>query len=213
MSNDMTRTHFNILLCTLALSTFLASCRPPRAATTKAMGGLSSIVIEPRSAWQAAEPRPYKSQTPVRITIHHEGTRLELTADAAAKIHAIQKWGMGLDRNWADIPYHFLIAPNGTIYEGRNVMTAGETATEYDPSGHLLITCLGNLEVQELPAAQLASLVRLTAWCSRKYKIPLSTLSGHRDNSSQTTSPGKNLYAYLQNGYIRREAEALLVQQ
>jgi hypothetical protein len=181
-------------------------CRSPRAAT----GSLPSIVIEPRSAWQAAEPRPYKSHIPVRLTIHHEGTMLEPTSDGAAKIHAIQKWGMGPDRKWADIPYHFLIAPNGRIYEGRNVMTAGETATEYDPAGHLLITCLGNLEVQELPAAQLASLVSLTAWCSRKYGIPLSTLSSHRDHSSQTTCPGKNLYAYLQNGYIRTQADSIL---
>jgi len=56
---------------------------------------------------------------------------------------------MGPDRKWTDIPYHFLIAPDGTIYEGKSVYTVGETATEYDPTGHLLITCLGNLEVQE----------------------------------------------------------------
>lgn len=176
----------------------------------KAVATKEDLVIVPRSGWNAAEPKEFKEHVPVRITVHHEGTRLEVTADAAKKIKAIQTWGMGPDRKWADIPYHFLIAPDGTIYEGRNVFTAGETATEYDPSGHLLITCLGNLEVQEVRPEQLASLIKLIAYTSKKYKLPLETLSTHRDQSKQTTCPGKNLYPYFENGYIKQEASKLL---
>ena len=168
---------------------------------------LPDVTIIPRSGWNAAPPRPYKEHVPVRITVHHEGTKLEVTDDAARKIKAIQAWGMGKDRNWVDIPYHFLIAPDGKIYEGRSVSTAGETATEYDPSGHLLITCLGNLEQQEVRPEQLQSLIKLIAYCSRKYNIPLETLSTHKDNSKQTSCPGKNLYAYFQNGYVLAEAK------
>ncbi|HEX6333882.1 MAG TPA: hypothetical protein VFZ78_06630 [Flavisolibacter sp.] len=124
----------------------VAGCSVTRNATAEDI----PVNIVPRAAWQANEPRPYKQHVPVRVTIHHEGTRLEVTDDAARKIKNIQVWGMGPDRKWADIPYHFLVAPDGTIYEGRNVFTVGETATEYDPSGHLLITCLGNYEVQEV---------------------------------------------------------------
>lgn len=186
-------------LLLLASISFLA-CTSVKRSTT-----LPEVTIVPRSGWGANEPRPYKQHTPTRITVHHEGTRLEVTDDAAKKIKAIQVWGMGPDRNWVDIPYHFLIAPDGTIYEGRAVNTVGETATEYDPTGHLLITCLGNLEVQEVPSAQLQSLVKMIAYVSRKYNIPVETLSTHRDNSSQTTCPGKNLYAYFQNGYILSE--------
>jgi hypothetical protein len=170
----------------------------------------NEVTIVPRSGWNAAPPKPYKQHVPVQLTIHHEGTKLEATDDAARKIKNIQTWGMGLDRNWADIPYHFLIAPDGTIYEGRDVFTVGETATEYDPTGHLLITCLGNLEVQEVPAAQLRSLVGLTAWCCKKYKLPQETIASHRDHSKQTNCPGKNLYAYFENGYIKKEVAALL---
>ena len=167
-------------------------------------------VIVPRSAWNAQEPRPYKQHIPVRITVHHEGTRLELTDDAAKKIHNIQVWGMGKDRNWSDIPYHFLIAPNGTIYEGRNVNTVGETATEYDPTGHLLINCLGNLEQQEVPAQQLNSLIKMIAYSCKKYNLPLDSLATHRDHSSQTTCPGKNLYQYFQNGFIKEQVAQIL---
>lgn len=176
-------------------------------ASSKKTTTVPEVTIVPRSGWAANDPRPYKQHTPTRITVHHEGTRLEVTDDAAKKIKGIQVWGMGPDRNWTDIPYHFLIAPGGTIYEGRAITTVGETATEYDPSGHLLITCLGNLEVQEVPPAQLQSLVKLIAYVSRKYNIPVETLTTHRDNSSQTSCPGKNLYAYFQNGYVLEQVK------
>ena len=167
-------------------------------------------VIIPRPGWNAAEPKAYKTHTPVRITVHHEGTKLEKTDDAAKKIHNIQKWGMGPDRNWADIPYHFLISPDGTIYEGRNVATVGETNTEYDPTGHLLITCLGNYEQQEVPQEVLTSLTKLIAHCAKKYKLPVETLSTHKDNSTQTNCPGKNLYTYFQSGWVKEEVNKLL---
>lgn len=194
-------------LITLILAGFLCvACSSSKKTTTLN----DDLTIVPRTGWNAAPPKPYQQHVPVRLTVHHEGTRLEVADDAAKKIKAIQTWGMGPDRSWVDIPYHFLIAPNGTIYEGRSVSTVGETATEYDPTGHLLICCLGNLDVQEVPAPQLASLVKLLAYCSRQYKVPLNTLSTHRDNSKETTCPGKNLYRYFENGYVRGQVQSLL---
>lgn len=185
----------------ILLFTLIASCSNHKKI---ALQQLDPSIVQ-RIDWNALEARAYKQHTPVRLTIHHEGTRLEKTDDAAKKLRAIQKWGMGTDRNWTDIPYHFLIAPNGTIYEGRNVFTVGETNTEYDPTGHLLISCLGNLNEQEMPKEQLESLIKLTAYCCKKYKLPIETIASHRDHSTQTTCPGKNLYQYLENGYIKRE--------
>ena len=193
----------NIFFIVLLL---LSSCTVPK----KTGSASGEIPMVPRSGWNAAAPKPYKQHTPIQITVHHEGTRLEATDDAAKKIKNIQAWGMGPDRNWADIPYHFLIAPDGTIYEGRNVNTVGETATEYDPSGHLLIVCLGNLEQQEVRQEQLQSLIKMIAYSSKKYNIPIETLATHKDHSKQTTCPGKNLYAYFQNGYIIQEVKKLL---
>ncbi len=194
-----------ILILKSVLSICFASIIWMACGTAKKAVSSETINIIPRSGWNANEPRPFKQHTPVRITIHHEGTKLERTDDAAKKIRNIQVWGMGPDRNWVDIPYHFLIAPDGKIFEGRAVTTVGETATEYDPTGHLLITCLGNLETQEVQPEQLSSLIILIAWCSKKYSIPIETIASHRDYSSQTTCPGKNLYQYLQNGYIKEE--------
>lgn len=193
------------LMAFLFFATLMFACNSPKNIST------SSPEILPRTSWNALPPKDYKKQQPVRVTIHHEGTKLEMNDDAAKKISAIQRWGMGQEKNWADIPYHFLIAPNGTIYEGRDVFTVGETSTEYNPSGHLLICCLGNLEVQPLPEQQLYSLIRLTAHVAKKYKIPADSIASHRDYSKQTTCPGKNLYPYIQNGHIKNEVKKLLM--
>lgn len=196
---------YKFLVLPFFLFIFLVGCTP-----SKKIKSGNEISIVPRSGWNANEPRDFKKHTLSRITIHHEGTRFELKDDAAKHIKNVQVWGMGPDRNWTDIPYHFLIAPDGTIYEGRDVYTVGETNTEYDPTGHLLITLLGNFEVQEVNPAQLDALIRLLAYSSKKYELPYETIASHKDYSKQTSCPGKNLYKYLENGYIKSSVKKLL---
>ncbi|MBP6591238.1 MAG: N-acetylmuramoyl-L-alanine amidase [Chitinophagaceae bacterium] len=185
---------------------FLFSCKDPGIAKRKA----AQPEINPRSSWNAVAPKAFATHVPVRITVHHEGTKLLATDDAIRKIKGIQTWGMGPDRKWADVPYHFFIAPDGKIYEGRDINTVGETNTEYNPAGHLLICCLGNYEEYEVPEAQLQSLIHLIAWCSTTYKIPAETLATHRDFSKQTTCPGKNLYKYFESGVIKEGVRKIL---
>lgn len=169
------------------------------------------VAIVPRSEWKANAPRPYKQQTPVQITVHHEGGKvLDASADGGQRLKNIQTWGMGPDRNWTDVPYHFLIAADGTVYEGRNVNTVGETNTEYDPTGHLLICFLGNYDQQELNPELLNVLTRLIAYFCKKYNISPETIATHRDHSQQTTCPGKNIYPYFQNGYVKNRVKELL---
>lgn len=194
-------------LASLLAAVFLLSnnsCSSSRSARSA-----GNVNIEPRSSWQAMEAIAYKKQVPVRITVHHEGTKLEMTDDAAKKINAIQRWGMGPDKKWADIPYHFLIAPDGRIYEGRDAFTVGETSTEYNPEGHLLICCLGNRNTDTVPAGQLQSLIKLISHSATKFKIPLDSLRTHKDYSKQTTCPGKYLSAFFENGYIRKELKKM----
>ncbi len=168
------------------------------------------INIVSRKAWNAVEPKPFKTQIPERITIHHEGEYFSPDSNAAKFIKKVQVWGMSEARNWSDIPYHFLIGLDGTIYEGRNVFTTGETATEYDPSGHLLISCIGNFEVQDVPEAQLNSLINLIAYCCKKYDISPDSIASHRDYSKITVCPGENLYKYVKNDYIKNKVKQLL---
>lgn len=169
-----------------------------------------SIKIIPREEWKAAPAKPFQSHIPEKITIHHEGTVFDpAKKNAAEHIKNVQTWGMGKDRNWADMPYHFMIDFDGNIYEGRNVFTTGETATTYNPEGHLLITCLGNFEVQEVTEKQLESLINLIAYCCEKYNISPDTISGHKD-FAETACPGKNLYSYIQSGYLVEQVKQKL---
>lgn len=173
-------------------------------------GSPLALQIEPRTSWEAATPRPFKSHTPVRITVHHEGTVFNPEKEtAAAHIKKVQTWGMSEARNWIDIPYHYLLDFDGTIYQGRDPYTVGETNTEYDPTGHLLISCLGNFMEQEVPEKQLNALCRLIAYCVVKYNIPLETLSVHKDYA-KTDCPGKNLDKYFRDGTIMNRVKEIL---
>lgn len=191
-----------IFLCTIFAMLTCCSCNNSKQITNK-----NDVSILPRSSWNALFAKSYKGHKPIRITVHHEGTKLEITDDAAKKINAIQRWGMGEEKKWTDIPYHFLIAPNGNIYEGRDVFTVGETSTEYDPTGHLLICCLGNRNESPVPKEQLYALVKLIKYSSKKYKIPLDSIGTHKNFSKQTTCPGKYLEEYFLNGFIMKEAK------
>lgn len=162
-----------------------------------------TVAIQPRSSWGAQQAKAYATHQPVRITIHHEGGAvLTENDDAKKRLRNIQTWCMGPERNWADIPYHYLIAPDGTIYEGRNVLTVGETNTDYDPTGHLLISFLGNYNQQELNESLLNKLADLIAYFCRKYDMEPDTIASHRDYCDHTDCPGKNIYPYIKDNTI-----------
>ncbi|RZK48895.1 MAG: hypothetical protein EOO99_08300 [Pedobacter sp.] len=170
-----------------------------------------SVTILPKSVWNAQEPKPYKQNVPVQITVHHEGGRvLNIGDDAKQRLKNVQTWSMGPDRKWADIPYHILIAPDGTVYEGRNALTVGETNTEYDPTGHLLISFLGNYTQQKITPELLDVLVRLLADSCVKYGISPDLISTHKDHSKQTTCPGEDIYSYFQDGSLVKRVKSLL---
>ena len=153
----------------------------------------------------------YKQQVPIKITVHHEGGKvLSKTDDAKQRLKNIQTWGMGPDRKWADVPYHLLIATDGTVYQGRNPLTVGETNTEYDPTGHLLICFLGNYSQQKLDRRLRKVLVNLLADQCIKYNIAANEISTHRDHSSQTTCPGEEIYSYFKSGYMVKEVTIAL---
>ncbi|HET9775940.1 MAG TPA: N-acetylmuramoyl-L-alanine amidase [Gemmatimonadaceae bacterium] len=138
------------------------------------------------------------------ITLHHEGDAqpLKLDDDVVKKLRGLQAWGAS-DRNWWDVPYHFLIDLRGNIYEGRDYHFMGETNTTYDPSGHFLITAIGNYDKQEPTQAQLNAIADLMAWAVSEFDVPLDNIKGHY-NYADTDCPGKNLRKYLEDGTFRR---------
>ena len=139
-----------------------------------------------------------------RITLHHQGEIWKDGTDPEAYLRRLQQWSR-LTKRWADIPYHYVIAPDGRIYAARPLSQAGDTNTEYDPRGHALIMLVGNFEEQQPTAAQLKAAVDLSAWLARQHGLGLDAIASHKDHSRQTVCPGKNLYAYLESGWFKAE--------
>jgi len=144
------------------------------------------------------------------VTLHHTGSPepLRPTDDPREKLRGLQSWG-ARDRNWWDVPYHYLIDLEGRIYEGRDWHFMGETNTTYDPEGHFLISIIGNYGRQEPTQAQLESIADLMAWALSEFDLPIDRIGGHY-NYAETDCPGKELRKYLDDGTFRRMVSARL---
>ncbi len=140
------------------------------------------------------------------VTLHHTGdSRPLLHADSAVfRLRGIQRWGAS-DRNWWDLPYHFLLGLNGEIFEGRDYRFMGETNTAYDPGGHFLISVIGNYQVQEPTPELLNSIADLMAWALDEFDLPVEKIGGHY-NYADTGCPGQHLRKYLEDGTFRKMA-------
>lgn len=162
-----------------------------------AAGSLPAFAI-PRDAWNDRPPRPGMRPHQIdRITLHHTGPPAWYGAPPApAYLHAIQAFHMGPERRWPDIAYHLLVDLDGAVWEGRSLTVAGDTATDYDPSGHALIAVLGDYSVQQPNAAQWDAIVGTVRWLMDTYGVAADTLFGHRDYAA-TACPGDSLAILL----------------
>jgi hypothetical protein len=138
-----------------------------------------------------------------RLTIHHGGVYFDPQKDVTDYLINLQSWSQA-EKNWPDIPYHYLIDMDGIMYECRPVAYPGDTNTDYNPDGHLLICILGNYEEQEFLPVQYQSLMRWLKFFSDYYNIPADSIRGHKDYT-ETLCPGKNLYRFLEIGRIRED--------
>lgn len=163
--------------------------------------------VVPRQEWGAKPARTssLRSHTIDQLTIHHSDD--ESSASGPALYQIWQSWHMHL--GWPDVAYHFFVGDDGQIYEGRSFKYRGDTATEYDPTGHLLVVVEGDYDLVEPSAEQLEALAQLTAWASMQFDIPVEDVGGHRDHAA-TTCPGDKLYAHLHDGSVAQRAREIL---
>lgn len=174
----------------------------------------TTLPIVKRADW-GSKPQPIpesKRQTPRLITIHHAGEMWFKGSDPLDKARKLQRYGQA-QKNWPDIPYHYLIAPDGTIVEARDWKYQPESNTKYDLNGVMNIELFGNFEEQRASVEQLRSLVGLIVYLKRDVGLDLPTdaIRGHRDAAeNQTVCPGKDFYRYIENGSVRRWVEESL---
>jgi uncharacterized lipoprotein YddW (UPF0748 family) len=160
--------------------------------------------IVPAAQWGSTPPDPARAKPHAiqRITLHHQGEAYAKDRDPREYLRALQQWSRSA-RNWSDIPYHYVIDLQGGIYEARPLGVAGDTNTRYDTGGHALIQVVGNHDVVEPTPAQLEGVVQLMSWLAIRHQLTEKEIAGHRDFANDTVCPGKNLYRYLENGWIQ----------
>mgnify|MGYP000277111105 CR=1 FL=1 len=107
----------------------------------------NSLKIVKRADWGWLPLEKGKQEAAItKITIHHGGVEFTADKDPVAAIRNLQKWSRE-EKDWIDIPYHFMIDLKGNMYETRPINYPGDTNTEYDPTGHVLVEIMGNYEI------------------------------------------------------------------
>jgi hypothetical protein len=144
-----------------------------------------------------------RRHTPRYITIHHAGVLWEYKTTPEQFVKNMQSWGQR-DKNWPDLPYHFLIAPDGRIFEGRPLEYEPDTNTRYELAGNIGVEMMGDFNRQRPSPEQLQSCVKLVAWLAQEYNIEGGDIRGHNDAApGQTSCPGADFYRYLEDGSFR----------
>jgi hypothetical protein len=185
----------------LASIVLLAACSHPE--TTRIIPPEVRYVT--RAEWGARDPvLPMKPHVPVRLTIHHTGEPQAPNRTIEQKLRGLQAFSQRDDSlasgkkkpAWPDVPYHFYLAVDGSIGEGRDWHFAGDSNTPYDPTGHLLLVIEGNFEKDTLTTAQRRTLDIVVPALAKRFGIPPDRLASHKD-FAETSCPGKNVYAEL----------------
>lgn len=201
----MTRTLASLAAASFAVVIGACAVAQPAAQPTSQPAS-GELVIVTREEW-GSKPQPIdeaKRHTPRIFTIHHAGTLWKPTDNPLRTVTALQKYGQ-TQKNWPDLPYHYLIAPDGRVFEGRDWSYQPESNTNYSLDGVMNVELMGNFEEQRVSPQQLRALVQLLTKLSTELNIPIDTIRGHSDAAvNQTTCPGKDFARYIANGSIKR---------
>jgi len=199
----------------LVIFTTIAGCAHPNSEspTTKP---IAAAIIEKKpvekppivaaGAW-GSKPQPIddsRKHAPQWITIHHAGEMWLAKKTPDQYVRDMQAWGQR-EKHWPDLPYHFLIAPDGRIFEGRPLIYEPDTNTKYVLAGNIGVEMMGNFERQRPSPQQIESCAKLVAWLCENQNIAVDHIRGHKDAApNQTDCPGKDFYRYLQSGEFKQ---------
>lgn len=133
------------------------------------------------------------------LVLHHSGPRGETDPKAIQKKHIVE-------RGWDDVGYHFMIRPDGTIYEGRRLYYKG-AHVESSNTGKLGVLVMGNFHWpwplgREPTKSQLDTVNRFVPILVKLFPS-IGKLGGHRDYGN-TECPGDKFYPMLPG--IRKSA-------
>ncbi len=180
------------------------------APSTQSSAPMVSGVMLCRAAWGARPALPGgRPQTVTRMTLHHSAVALPDNRGIIARLQQHQRYHQD-DKGWVDIAYHAAVDRDGNIYQLRDYNIAGDTATDYDTTGHYLVLAEGNFDEEAVSEAQLRGTALVFAWAVKNFGIGVDTLASHREVASGTSCPGKNLEAHMTSGDLKARIADLL---
>lgn len=155
----------------------------------------------------------------IYLTIHHTGLilpgqnldeKLRAFQKSAFSYYLDQEPNLFLHAMARDVPYHFVVARDGQIAEGRELKYGVFTNTGYKlpPASdgtkpvarHITVVLEGDFNKQELVGTQRRSLVELLGKLSREHSIPPERLTYHKLVADKgTPCPGSNIIDDFEN--------------
>jgi hypothetical protein len=194
------------------------------------------LLIHPRDQWGADLPSKgaIGPETVKFLLVHHTASS-NVVADPRAIIRQTYAFHTGPEKRWPDICYHFMIGPDGSIWETRAGSLDGPVVADATGGnqGYAQLVCLiGDFENLPPTAAAQDSLMRMLLYLAERYDVDTdpaatttfvsrgsnkfradttvttSTLSGHRD-VTYTACPGAIGYGLLPNWRSRVHATRL----
>ena len=155
--------------------------------------GLAKAAVVARLTRNA---RPYD-----RMTVHHSAEHSsdlgrQSSWEVADILRRIQSFQMR-ERGFGDIGYHFLIDPQGRIWQGRTMDWQGAHSDGDNNIANIGICLLGNYDVERPSRKALLSLEELVGALRQRHRIPRSRLFGH-DHWKATECPGTHLNSWLE---------------
>jgi hypothetical protein len=195
---------------TSATAASMTTSPPAVSSTSRPLApSTGSALLLCRDAWGARPARAGgRSHSITRLTLHHEGVVLGDNRNAPERLRHDQRYHQD-QLGWIDIAYHVGVDRDGNIYELRSTEIAGDTATDYDTTGHFLVLCEGDFDQEVVSEAQLHGAALAFAWAAQNFRVATDTLAGHRD-LARTSCPGANLYAHVSSGDLKRRIDDLL---
>lgn len=152
-----------------------------------------------RAQWGARKAR-HRDSLPLSridtIVIHYSAAYHDEFPSYSARVRETQNFHMDV-RGWNDIAYNFLVARDGTLFEGRGWDTM-PAATEHHNSHTIAICFLGSDKVgrDDVTDAGRKALANFIRDVNKRAKRTLK-VKGHRDFNS-TDCPGNELYHWIQ---------------
>ncbi|MEA5445582.1 N-acetylmuramoyl-L-alanine amidase [Gammaproteobacteria bacterium AB-CW1] len=154
----------------------------------------------PRSSWGNLSNTAWHPLANVSQLVVHHTVSANSSNDWAAVVRSFYNYHVN-SLGWSDIGYNWLVAPDGTLFQGRAHRPDGNTdVVGAHVAGHNSYTMglayIGTYTSVNPSAAAVETGAQLLAWKAAQHGISTSLIRGHRDYGA-TACPGDSLYARL----------------